>query len=1807
MITIKAPLELKIRSDLAKGYDSFGERIAGNYALMGLEIGEEELLHMVSSPPEIYLMDEGSTTIGGNTFISSRNEEKYNIINNMLNRILLSVDGELTYQDRTYITDALHKLGIKDDRKFMTQVRRMIDESHLEEAFLNNYFEMVMGGENRELRERTLELTKELAERDTYNIERSEEDFLSERILHRLRTGAIYQIVSNFNKSLNDTRIELQESMLSEQENVARKLLVQSFMSNVIREEPDLIHTEQGRTGAGDISEQVLREISEIREGRPGETVREERTRITEQRERELREAEQLRIERETALFGERETAEIVYREGETGTAEPSEAGGATTERVIVERTRVEAPGTTEYRIREQIRTEQEPTSSLRKEEEAAGAAPEGERIISELRPGERVTERVTEEGTRITERRDSEHLTERTEQYLTERTEAPVRDIERTELQYREGENREEFEETILDRLTERTKEESERIRERLTSESRTTERTGSVPGPESRTERETVERVLQEAGETVLPGEERPGTVTERITEGGERVTERSGSEQYFDHTNRYVTEQGEILRTEHESSELIYREGAEAPETETAGTEGTSGERIRETSVLERERIREAGAPEGTKETIPGAPGERVTEERSRLTERESTEYHTTDRITEEPGQVTRTGTERTETIRETGGEPAVPGESIRERLEQELTSELLTERERTEAELRTDRYVTEQGEILRTEHESSELIYREGAEAPESETVGEEGTSGEMIRETSVIERERIREAGAPEGTKETVPGAPGERVTEERSRLTERESTEYRTTDRITEEPGQVIRTESEHTETIRETGGEPAVPGESIRERLEQEITSQLLTERERTEAELRTDRYVTEQGEILRTEHESSELIYREGAETPETETAGTEGTSGERIRETSVLERERIREAGTPEEIKETIPGAPGERVTEERSRLTERESTEYRTTDRITEEPGQVTRTGTERTETIRETGGEPAVPGEHIRERLEQEFTSELLTERERTEAELRTDRYVTEQGEILRTEHEGAELIYREGAPAPESETAGAEGTSGERLRETDIIERERIRETEAPEGAKETIPGASGERVIEERSRLTERESTEYRTTDRITEEPGQVIRTGTERTETIRETGGEPAVPGERIRERLEQEITSELLTERERTEAELQRERTEQYVTEAGEILRTEHEGAELIYREGGAAEAGETGTAAPGTTRETYVTESERIRETGAAEGARERIPGEPGERVTEERISRLEREHEEYRTREKLTKEQEQILRSERERMETILRESGGEGTVPEERLRERLEERIISGQVTDRERTETERSKETREQYVTEAGEILRTAHEGAEMIYREGAAAETEGGESTAQERITTVRESERERIREQDRLERDRSSIRTSETVTSSLREELREQLREERLRTERTVAGETPEPGRIYERTEMIHRREAAEEEGAAAASAGRTIRETERYRSDNVYEREILEKERSKTEVTAGLTAAVLLDVVKTMFHAGYDRIGRGDTWIEYRGALYHSAENIFNRLNYNLEQRSDTWISTYPEEVPEAGLELTTLNELQEITENAGDIETIENTIREMNEMNLRNVERYQQMVQVLQNIRPERNQTGGMERTRQEALSLLDDEQSLYESLQHAENAQEEERRKVFHEITRIFPEQSVEVFKVVERYLDGAGQQENVGIRRNNVEEAAEEIRRLTMAQAVRPEPEPEPVQTESSELIYRRNDRVTQEELQEMVESLRRSENLRRREIEQRNQQTETDRRSTTTLTTNTERRLSRQEAEDIEALVNRGVRSQMSAISEQVLQKLEKKLKNEKIRRGI
>ena len=128
MLILKAPIELKSRSNFIHDGEVFYNRISSNYSMMGMDISSQDFLHAVTSPPEIFIQEGNVTTVAGSTVISSRNEEKLEVFNNLLNRILVSVNAPLTYQDRVYISDVLYKIGIRNDTLFMNEVKKIREE-----------------------------------------------------------------------------------------------------------------------------------------------------------------------------------------------------------------------------------------------------------------------------------------------------------------------------------------------------------------------------------------------------------------------------------------------------------------------------------------------------------------------------------------------------------------------------------------------------------------------------------------------------------------------------------------------------------------------------------------------------------------------------------------------------------------------------------------------------------------------------------------------------------------------------------------------------------------------------------------------------------------------------------------------------------------------------------------------------------------------------------------------------------------------------------------------------------------------------------------------------------------------------------------------------------------------------------------------------------------------------------------------------------------------------------------------------------------------------------------------------------------------------------------------------------------------------------------------------------------------------------------------------------------------------------------------------------------------------------------------
>ena len=234
MLKIKAPISLKCNTDITTVGDAFSERMKSNYSVIGSGLSGEELMHLVSRPPEIYVGDGGITNLVSEANIENRQINKVNVINNFLNRILVEPHTDFTYQDRVFVTNILHQLGIRDEKHFMEQVQRIKNEINNTEELVNTYWNNLS----------TLEtMVSEIREGDTSIVEKQEIDASSEvltlhqDIMNRLKTGAIYQIVQNFNQSLSgDTVITNEEYGISEQNRVTQNILLNS-LRNIVRHE----------------------------------------------------------------------------------------------------------------------------------------------------------------------------------------------------------------------------------------------------------------------------------------------------------------------------------------------------------------------------------------------------------------------------------------------------------------------------------------------------------------------------------------------------------------------------------------------------------------------------------------------------------------------------------------------------------------------------------------------------------------------------------------------------------------------------------------------------------------------------------------------------------------------------------------------------------------------------------------------------------------------------------------------------------------------------------------------------------------------------------------------------------------------------------------------------------------------------------------------------------------------------------------------------------------------------------------------------------------------------------------------------------------------------------------------------------------------------------------------------------------------------------------------------------------------------------------------------------------------------------
>lgn len=135
MLTMGRPIQLKCARNVGISGELFGEKIRANYEQMQGRIDPVEILHFLSAPPEYYAAKTGMTIMVNQQNGEKRQNLEISLVNNMLNRILVSERMAFTYQDRVFVENILKKLGVADVRKFIGQVQKIKEVTGMVKKF----------------------------------------------------------------------------------------------------------------------------------------------------------------------------------------------------------------------------------------------------------------------------------------------------------------------------------------------------------------------------------------------------------------------------------------------------------------------------------------------------------------------------------------------------------------------------------------------------------------------------------------------------------------------------------------------------------------------------------------------------------------------------------------------------------------------------------------------------------------------------------------------------------------------------------------------------------------------------------------------------------------------------------------------------------------------------------------------------------------------------------------------------------------------------------------------------------------------------------------------------------------------------------------------------------------------------------------------------------------------------------------------------------------------------------------------------------------------------------------------------------------------------------------------------------------------------------------------------------------------------------------------------------------------------------------------------------------------------------------
>lgn len=242
MLTIRGTLQLNSLTTLKTSSDMLSRKIPGNYQLMGASVTAQDLLHMTMLPPEIYVQEgsEGNVSVSRNVTVA--NELRLNLVNNFFNRIMLLNTQDFTYQDEVFVSWFLRKIGITGTAEFISQVQKLTEQNVHITSLTEQY--QTAKAVIHSLAAQLLELQKEPApeakKRETPA--REARYFLQQEIFKRLHTSFVNHFIYDTRKYVSQAQTFGQETVLSEQLQMADTIRLSELKQLVLMEEQPPMH-----------------------------------------------------------------------------------------------------------------------------------------------------------------------------------------------------------------------------------------------------------------------------------------------------------------------------------------------------------------------------------------------------------------------------------------------------------------------------------------------------------------------------------------------------------------------------------------------------------------------------------------------------------------------------------------------------------------------------------------------------------------------------------------------------------------------------------------------------------------------------------------------------------------------------------------------------------------------------------------------------------------------------------------------------------------------------------------------------------------------------------------------------------------------------------------------------------------------------------------------------------------------------------------------------------------------------------------------------------------------------------------------------------------------------------------------------------------------------------------------------------------------------------------------------------------------------------------------------------------------------